>query len=277
MLQYLIAPHHRWRSVTVEKFTDPEYEHTFSIHWATAFTREEDDRLYVIIPGILNTHSHKYVEPFVHNLRERGPTCVINYPLLSDPATGTTIPNYSDERYLRHFLEIIGLRHPQCRLYLIGLSMGGTLAIKCADLASKVLAICSPVSGPEVWRAIKGIYFGFLKTAFLTGPMLRLAVKNPGKWGTKLFELARASNSQQLTTAIETETRYNVYQMSIEELLLSLPAGKVTMVHTRDDAIIPYRPDDDRVFTRIARLTLERGGHLFFTPVQVREIVGTFV
>jgi alpha-beta hydrolase superfamily lysophospholipase len=277
VFQYLMAPHQRWKSVTVEKFVDPEDDHTFSVHWATPFPTEQQRVLYVIIPGMLNRHTDKYIEPFVHALAARGPTCVINYPLLADAATGTTIPNYSDERYLRHFLEIMNLRHPQCQLHLVGLSMGGTLAIKCHELATRVLAICSPVLGAEVWKTISGVYFGFLKTAFLAGPMLRLTVKNPGKWGTKLLDMARASNSQQLTKAVEAETQYNIYQMSIEELMTQLPVGKVMMAHTRDDAIIPYRPDDDPLFARVARITLATGSHLFFGATQARELVNTFV
>jgi len=277
VFQYLITPHQRWKTITAEKFVDPEDQHTFSVHWATPFPSEQQSTLYVIIPGMLNTHSHKYIEPFVHALSAKGSTCVINYPLLADAATGTTIPNYSDERYLRHFLEIMNLRHPQCQLHLVGLSMGGTLAIKCQDMATRVLAICSPVLGSEVWKSISGVYFGFLKTAFLTGPMFRLAVKNPGKWGTKLLEMARASNSQQLTTVVEAETKYNVYQMSIESLMLQLPLGKVMMAHTKDDAIIPYRPDSDPLFARVARITLPTGSHLFFSGQQAKELVNTWL
>ena len=276
-LQYLITPHNRWKSVVVEKFVDPEDNHTFSVHWATPFPTDQQRLLYVIVPGILNTHSHKYIEPFVHSLSVQGATCVINYPLLADSATGTTIPDYSDDRYLRYFLEVIGLRHPQCQLHVVGLSMGGTLAIKCQDLATKVLTVCSPILGAEVWKSMSGIYFGFMKTAFLTGPMLRLAVKNPGKWGTKLWEMALATNSRQLTSAVEAETQYNVYQMSIESLMNQLPIGKVMMAHTKDDAIIPYRADDDPLFARVARITLPTGSHLFFSSQQVKELLNTWL
>jgi pimeloyl-ACP methyl ester carboxylesterase len=277
VFSYLLTPHQRWKTVLVEKFVDAEDEHTFSVHWATTLPQERDTRLYVLVPGMLNTHSYKYVEPFVHELMKLAPTCVVNMPLLADPATGTTIPDYSDARYLRHFLEIMNLRHPQCQLHLVGLSMGGTLAIQCHDLAHRVLGVCSPVLGAEVWQAVSGVYFGFLKTAFVTGPMWRLALKDPGKWGTKLLTMAAAGNSQRLAAAVETETQYKVREMSIENLMGELALGKVTMVHTRDDAMIPYRPDADPLFARVTRVSLPTGSHLFFSTQQVKEVVSGWI
>ena len=107
--------------------------------------------------------------------------------------------------------------------------------------------------------------------------MMKLAIKNPSKWGTKLLEMARTSTSQQLTEAVEAETQYNVYQMSIEVLLQQLPLGKVMMAHTTNDPLIPYRQDHDPLFTRVARITLPSGSHLFFSEQEARELLTTWL
>lgn len=271
-LQHSLQNRGKWQSCEVERFVDPDDNHTFSIHWATHFPTDNQTRVIVVIPGILTGHSSRYLTPFVNQFKTIAPTCVVNYPLIADAATGCTVPDYSDSRYLRYFLEFLTLRHPQCQLTLVGFSMGGVLSIKCADLAEKVITVCTPIYGSEVWDSIKGFYYTAMRSMFLLGPMARLAMKQPSKWMSSILAVIRAKDSKQLTAAIEAETNYVIYNMSIEDLIKQLPIGKVTMIHTRDDSIIPYIPDGSPLFARVHRITYGTGDHLLFTPEQIRKV-----
>lgn len=270
--QHLFTKRSKWKTYEVETFVDSEDDHTFSVHWATA--RPSTGRLIVIIPGMLTHAGSKYLSYFVTELSAIASTCVINYPLSgSGPVTGDTIPDFSDDRYLRRFLELTILRHPNSHITLVGMSMGGALAIKCQDLVDKVYAVCSPIRGSDSWDSIQGFYYTAMRGAFLMGPMTRLLIKQPTKWTSSILAMLKAKDSRALTSTIEEQTSYVIYKMSIEALMLQLPPGKVTMIHTRDDQIIPYIQDDSPLFARVKRVSLPTGGHLFFTPEQVREIV----
>jgi predicted alpha/beta-fold hydrolase len=273
LAQYVFSGRTKWKEVESEKFVDPEDGHTFSVRWATPFPRDEQTHLIVIIPGMLTNHSSKYLSHFIAELSRKAPTCICNMPLLADCATGDSIPNFSDDRYLRYFLEMTNLRHPQCRITLVGMSIGGTIAIKCADIVDKVVAVCSPIRGVDSWDSIQGFYYTIMRGAFLAGPMTRLLIRQPTKWTSNILSILKARDIKELTDTVEVQTSYVIYKMSIEENMLQLPAGKVTMVHTQDDTVVPYIPSASYLFAFVNRITLPTGGHLLFNQDQVRQIV----
>ena len=270
--QYLFSGRSKWREVEVEQFVDPEDGHTFSARWATPFPTDQQRHLIVVVPGMLTNHTSKYMSHFVSQLSQKAPTVICNMPLVADAATGNSIPNFADDRYLRYFLEMIGLRHPQCRITLVGMSLGGTLAIKCHDLAQRVIAVCSPIRGADSWDSIRGFYYTIMRGAFLAGPMTRLLVRQPTKWTSSILTMLKAKDAKELTKVIEDQTSYVIHQMSIEQNMLRLPPNKVIMVHSQDDQIVPFVPSGSPLFTYVKRVVMPTGGHLFFSLEQVKEV-----
>lgn len=274
VLNYTFDRRVKWSTVEVERYVDETDGHTYSVYWATPLpTNRLDEKIYVLIAGMLSSHDSKYLGRFVEGLSSRGATCVLNYPLIVDKATGETIPDYSDDRYLRAYLEMLQLRYPRAQLVVVGFSIGGSIAIKCADIADAVVAVCSPVKGSDAWDSIKHVYFEMMRAAFLTGPMTRLLVKEPTRWVKAATTVLFARNSKHLTTQLEAETGHLIYHMTIEKVLEVAPLEKITMIHTRDDRVIPYLQDSDPIFARVKRVTLEKGDHILFNAEEAAQVL----
>jgi predicted alpha/beta-fold hydrolase len=266
---------------------------------------DEDQVIDIVLisPGFYDNWKGGYVKQCLDALRrysEHRPHLkmfrgVFHKPFVVDPVTANSVPTYTEPRHLIHTLKLLATSFPKARIFLIGCSAGGNLAMRAAHEAIKipdcakhltgVASVCSPLDFHRQHREMYGLHWVYTRALWLSmleRVLLRITVYNPKQWARIFFFFLFCRNYGDMARVLhnylwgqqhgdfcdqQNAIHFLRHQSSDDHL-------KRMVIYAIDDPMVSSLPN---LSPDVERLALTSGGHLGFQSWQWDMIISKWL